>query len=191
MREAAALLLTIDVGAILRGAVAPARPDLVTRPTGRAVRKAIEARIARSARAPSVSLIDFTHVRILDFSCADEVVAKLLVRYQRHDRPREAFFLFRAVRDIHRHAVEQVLARHGLAAVCDLGAGYDLLGPVTEEERTAWRALELKGRIGAARLDAELGESGVPVVRELAGRRLAWYGSTAGACAISALARNP
>ncbi len=191
MREAPALRLTIDVGSILRVAVAPACPDLVTRPTGRAVRKAIEARIARAVRAPSVSLIDFTHVRILDFSCADEVVAKLLARYQRHDRPREAFFLFRAVGDIHLHAVEQVLGRHGLAAVCDLGAGYDLLGSVTAEERTAWRALELRGRIGPGRLAVELGERGVPVIRELAGRRLAWYCSTAGACAISAMARNP
>ncbi|MYE69024.1 MAG: hypothetical protein F4237_03165 [Gemmatimonadetes bacterium] len=183
--------LTIDVGAIASDAVAQARPDLVTRPTGRAVRAAIEVRISRIARSPSVSLLDFTRVRILDFSCADEVVAKLLVRYMRRDRPREAFFLFRAVGDIHRHAVEEVLGRHGLAAVCDLGGGYELLGSATEEERTAWRTLEHRGRVSLSELAAEFGEQGVPVIRGLADRRVAWCGRRGDARALSEIARNP
>ena len=191
MGESPTPLLTLDVGAIVGAAVAPARRDLVTRPTGRAVREAIEVRIARATRAPSVSLLDFSQVRILDFSCADEVIAKLLVRYLRRDRPREAFFLFRAVGDNHRHAVEEVLGRHGLAAVCDLGGGYELLGSATGEERTAWRALEHKGRIEPGELAARFGEEGVLVIRGLADRRLAWYGRTDGACALSTLARNP
>lgn len=183
--------LTIDVGALVSDAISPQRPDLVTRPTGRAVREAIEVRLARLTRAPSVSLLDFTRVRILDFSCADEVVAKLLVRYMRDDRPREAFFLFRAVGDVHRHAVEEVLGRHGLAAVCDLGGGYELLGSTTEEERAAWRALEHRGRVGASEFAAEFGDGGTPVIRGLAERRLAWCGGRGGACALSALAHNP
>lgn len=183
--------VTFDVGAIVSDSVAPARPDLVTRPTGRAVREAIEVRIARINRAPSVSLLDFTHVRILDFSCADEVVAKLLVRYMRPDRPHDAFFLFRAIGDGHRHAVEEVLGRHGLAAVCDLGAGFELLGSVTEQERAAWHTLEQRGRIGPSQLAAEFGENGTPVIRGLAERRLAWCERRGGACALSALARNP
>lgn len=191
MGESPTPLLTIDVGAIVGDAVAPARRDLVTRPTGRAVREAIEVRIARTTRAPSVSLLDFSQVRILDFSCADEVIAKLLVRYLRRDRPREAFFLFRAVGDNHRHAVEEVLGRHGLAAVCNLGGGYELLGSATGEERTAWRALEHKGRIGPGELAARFGEEGVLVIRGLADRRLAWYGRTDGARALSTLARSP
>lgn len=191
MSDEPALPVTFDVGAIVSDSVAPARPDLVTRPTGRAVREAIEVRIARITRVPSVSLLDFTHVRILDFSCADEVVAKLLVRYMRPDRPRDAFFLFRAIGDGHRHAVEEVLGRYGLAAVCDLGAGYELLGSVTEQERMAWHALERRGRIGPSQLAAEFGDHGTPVIRGLAERRLAWCERRGGACALSALARNP
>lgn len=187
-REAPALPLTIDVGLIVSDAVAPASRDLVTRPTGRAVREAIEALVARVSRVPSVSLIDLTHVRILDFSCADEVVAKLLARYQRDDRPRDAFFLFRAVGDIHRHAVEEVLGRHGMAAVCDLGSGYELLGFVTDEERSAWEVLEDRGRAGPSELAAEFGDRGTPVIRGLADRRLAWWARETGACALSVLA---
>ena len=183
--------LMIDVGAIVSDTVAPTRPDLVTRPTGRAVREAIEVRIAGGDRFPCVSLIDFTRVRILDFSCADEVVAKLLARYLRDDRPLEAFFLFRAVGEIHRHAVEEVLGRHELAAVCDLGDGYELLGCASREERLAWGTLERRKRIGAAELASELGERGEPMMRGLADRRLAWCGTRGGASALSALARDP
>ena len=183
--------ITIDVGAILNDTVATARPDLVTRPTGRAVREAIEVRIAGVDRSPSISLLDFTGVRILDFSCADEVVAKLLARYIRSDRPRDAFFLFRAVGDAHRHAVEEVLGRHGLAAVCDLGEGYELLGPTSEEERLAWWKLERRKRIDVDEFKTEFGERSEPVVRGLAARRLAWRGGGGGASALSALALTP
>ena len=181
---------TIDVGEILVGAVDSARPDLVTRPTGRAVRDAIEVRIARARRSPSVSLLDFTRVRILDFSCADEVVAKLLARYLHQDRPCDAFFLFRAVGEIHRHAVEEVLSRHELAAVCDLGAGYQLLGPTSPEERLAWRTLERRQTVGPGEFAAEFGKGGGSALRGLAARRLAWRGRNGAASAISALAHS-
>ena len=182
--------IRIDVGAILNDTIAASRPDLVTRPTGRAVREAIEVRIAGVRRSPSVSLLDFTGVRILDFSCADEVVAKLLARYIRNDRPCDAFFLFRAVGDVHRHAVEEVLGRHGLAAVCDLGEGYELVGPTSTEERVAWWTLERRRRIDPDEFSREFGERSEPVVRGLAARRLAWCGSGGGASALSALART-
>lgn len=180
--------ITIDVGAILHDTVATARPDLVTRPTGRAVREAIEARIARARQSPSVSVLDFTAVRILDFSCADEVVAKLLARYVRGDRPSDVFFLVRALGEVHRHAVEQVLGRHGLAAVCDLGQGYELLGPTSEEEQLAWQTLETRKRIDVGDFAREFGERSGPLVSGLAARRLAWCGRGGGASALSALA---
>ncbi|MCY3920188.1 MAG: hypothetical protein OXG38_10355, partial [Chloroflexi bacterium] len=133
------------MAAIVTSAVASRGHNLVTRPTGRAVREAIEQRLAQTtpspartapfpaqtAPSPHVMLNDFTRVRILDFSCADEVVAKLLLRFQGPDRPGNIFFLFRAVDEMHRHAVEEVLERHGLAAVCDVGDGFQLLGPAT------------------------------------------------------------
>ena len=180
--------VTIDVGAIVADTIASRGPNLVTRPTGRAVRRVIEQRLARMSPPPVVLLVDFTRVRILDFSCADEVVAKLLLRYQGPDRPGNVFFLFRAVGDMHRHAVEQVLGRHGLAAVCDVGGGFQLLGPATAEERRAWDTLERRERIGARDLAGVLGDRGEPLVRGLPRRRLA-YGS-GGAAALSALART-
>lgn len=182
--------VTIDVAAIVADTIASRAPNLVTRPTGRAVRQVIEQRLAGVSLSPAVLLVDFTRVRILDFSCADEVVAKLLLRYQGPDRPGNVFFLFRAVGDMHRHAVEQVLGRHGLAAVCDIGGGFQLLGPATAEERRAWDALERRERIGARDLAGVLGDRGEPLVRGLARRRVAYRSGSGGAAALSALART-
>jgi DNA-binding MarR family transcriptional regulator len=52
---------------------------LVTRETGQAVRSAIAQRIVALASG-TVATLDFTGVGIVDFSCADECLAKLLTR---------------------------------------------------------------------------------------------------------------
>ncbi len=167
--------VTIDVRALLRNTLASLRPNLVTRPTGRAVRDAIEGRLTGAGRAPLVSLIDFARVPVLDFSCADEVVARLLAKYLPPDRPIDAFFLFRAAGDVHRHTVDAVLDRHNLAAVCDLGDGScQLLGTASEDEGAAWRALERRRTIPPGGLAPLLGGRGDAVLARLAERRLVY-----------------
>ena len=69
--------IAIDIGEVLQRTVTSLYSSLITRPTGRAVRMAIETQL-RGAGTLSVSLIDFSEVGIIDYSCADEVVAKLL-----------------------------------------------------------------------------------------------------------------
>ena len=180
--------LSIDVGAIVTRTLAPLRPHLVTRPTGRAVRAAIEKRLSGSGMANFVSLIDFTRIRVLDFSCADEIVAKLLVRYLKADRPRNVFFLFRAVGEVHRESVEEVLRRHGLAAACDLANdGFQLLGSVSDGERAAWQTLETHRRIGPEGMASTLGHRADALLRRLAERRLVFREPNGAAVALSAL----
>ena len=45
----------------------------------------------------SLTVIDLTHVGMIDFSCADEVIAKLVLRYCEDDPPHDAYFLFRGI----------------------------------------------------------------------------------------------
>lgn len=54
---------------------------LVTRETGRIIRESIETRLEREPEGAVVAL-DFSHVGIIDFSCADEVIGKLVARLQ-------------------------------------------------------------------------------------------------------------
>jgi hypothetical protein len=137
----------IDVGGLVRLTVATLYSHLVTRPTGRAVRVAIETQLAEAGET-SCSLVDLSQVTTLDFSCADEVVAKLLARYLAEDRPREAFFVFRGVTEQHREPVEAVLERQGLAAVAERGGRCQLLGVRTELEDLIWSVVEERGRLG-------------------------------------------
>jgi hypothetical protein len=139
----------IDVGGLVRRTEAKLYSHLVTRPTGQAVRVAIESQLAEAGET-SCSLIDFSEVTVLDFSCADEVVAKLLSRYLPEDRPREAYFVFRGVLDRHREPVEAVLERHGLAAVAEGGRRCELLGRWSGAEGQVWAAVEERGRLASS-----------------------------------------
>lgn len=134
--------LRIDVGGLVKRSVASLYSHLVTRPTGRAVRLAIESQLAEAGE-PSISLVDFSQVTILDYSCADEVVARLLSRYLGDDRPRDAFFVFRGVQEWHEEPIQEVLDRQSLAAVAEVaGHGLRLLGTVEAAEARVWERLE-------------------------------------------------
>lgn len=166
----------IDVSVALRRSVAHLYSDLVTRPTGAAVRQEIEEQLAR-VRDRTLTVIDFSHVGLLDFSCADEVVAKLLLRYCVATPPHDGYFLFRGVRDVHLDAIEAVLERHRLALVVQSDDGLvRLIGEVSGPERTAWELLDVAGRCSAAEMAAALGLPG-PDAESLLGalcqRRLA------------------
>lgn len=160
MRSGAPDPIRIDVGALVQRSVASLYAHLVTRPTGRAVRLAIETQLAE-AGDPTISLIDLTEVTVLDFSCADEVVAKLLQRFLGPDRPHDAFFVFRGVQTRHRDPMEFVLERQSLVAVVQRDDGaFELLGGVTPEERDVWDRIEAEGRIRAAERRDRFGGSG-------------------------------
>jgi hypothetical protein len=131
--------------------VATLYSHLVTRPTGRAVRVAIESQLAEAGDT-SCSLIDFSEVSVLDFSCADEVVAKLLARYLHEDRPREAYFVLRGVVELHREPIEAVLDRQGLAAVAESGRRCELLGRWSGVEGQVWEIVEERGRLASSAL---------------------------------------
>ncbi len=132
----------IDVGAILEAAYQPVYNDLVTRATGRAVRTGIEARMSHRATA-TLTIIDFSRVGLIDFSCADEIVATL-VRRSCGDAPDYGgCFLFDGVSEDQLDAIEQVLERDRLALVVrTIGPGaHRLVGVVDPLERQIWETI--------------------------------------------------
>ena len=154
------MMMHIDVSSVLRQTLScELYSNLVTRPTGAAVRTQIEALLADS-RERTLTVIDFSHVGMIDFSCADEVVAKLLLRYVAEERDdREAYFLFRGVTEDHWDAIEAVLERHKLAMVLEQadGGGAHIGGIVDDRERTAWNKVYELGRAAPADLADVLG----------------------------------
>ncbi len=146
--------------------------NLVTRPTGRAIRTGVESQIAEmdGAREVCLSILDFSQVRILDYSCADEIVAKLLLRFLSEERPAEAFFVARGVQEHHVEAIEAVLERHSLLLVAQDDAGeVRLLGEVNPVSRVTWEALLKRGRAKAEEIAPETGLSEEAVAATLTG----------------------
>ena len=143
----------IDVSSVLKRSVCDLYSNLVTRPTGAAVRIGIEHHLDEIGDK-ALAILDFSHVGLLDFSCADEIVAKLLMQYVSVDIPRrEVYFVFYGMSESHMEAIEAVLERHDLALVTQLGdEEAQLVGNVDGEQRNAWEKIRDMGSARAADL---------------------------------------
>ena len=143
------MIQTIRVDAVLREAVTTPYADLVTRRTGAEVctrlRRRLEAQPCRAA------VLDFTAVGLVDFSCADEVVAKLLLDPGAVEAP---YVVLGGVSDLHREAIDHVLEWHSLAVVAIPADGGPplLLGRVGADARRAFSRVHELGPGDTARL---------------------------------------
>lgn len=66
----------IDLYQLLKEEIGNGSPNLVTRETGRIIRERIE----RELEKAEVICLDFSKISIIDYSCADEIIAKLVSR---------------------------------------------------------------------------------------------------------------
>src|SRR5689334_12717295 len=161
----------IDLSSVLRQTVAcDLYSNLVTRPTGAAVRNQIE-RLLGDADDRTLTVIDFSQVSMIDFSCADEVIAKLLLRYEEETPPHDAYFLFRGVTDEHWEAIEAVLERRGLALVLEQADGIRVVGTLSTEERRTWETIRQLGRAASHELAEVLDVTSTEIQRSLDGLR--------------------
>ena len=149
------MIAEIDVRAVLSRSMCEFHSDLVTRATGRAVRGGIEAHLQEHPDVTAV-ILDFSEVRVLDCSCADEVVAQLLMRTA-GGQPRRVYVLVRGLAEAHADQLDDVLRRHGLALVGEERCGGTrLLGFVTDLMRAAWEQVVRSGSARPEELAAEL-----------------------------------
>jgi hypothetical protein len=144
--------------------------DLVTRPTGRAVRSSVEEMLPKPNEGNTV-VIDFSAVRCLDISCADEVVGKLLLQYGKGQ-----YFVLSGVTDAHCESIEMVLERHGMTVVAQSRDGsLQVLGPLDEPVRRAFVAVQQSDAAAASDVADRLAlttEDAQPLLEELLTRRL-------------------
>lgn len=162
----------IALAPLLRETVSPSYSDLVTRPTGVSLRSRIEAMIAASPH-PTAQL-DFSSIGLLDMSCADEIVAKLILGVS-DDRPR--YFVLLNVSDCHQDAIEHVLENHRLTVIAMLDQAETpcILGWRTPDLTAAFGTVVSLGPGDAGRVADALGwtvERAADALQSLALRRL-------------------
>ena len=140
-RPADIVPFSFDLSSLVRRSVASLYSHLVTRPTGKALRVGIESQIGEIGSV-CLSVLDFAQVVVLDYSCADEAVAKLIQRYQFADRPADAYFVARGLGEQHREPIDVVLRRHALALVAEVEGEYVLLGAADDLDFRTWDGLQ-------------------------------------------------
>jgi hypothetical protein len=140
------VIQTIRIGHLLREAVAAPYRNLVTRPTGAAVRTRIEKTLADSNCM--TALLDFSEIELVDLSCADEVVAKLLLAV------RSAYLVLQGLREDHHEAIEHVLIhqRLAVASVPPISREPRLVGWVRVDARRAFTCVCCQGPLRLAEL---------------------------------------
>lgn len=147
------MIETIAIARVLREAVQTPYRNLVTRPTGAAVRGRIESELADTGEWHA-ALLDFAEVDLLDLSCADEVVAKLV----RHAHQQDGrVVMLRGLHEDLCESVHEVLEHQQLAVVVVDGQEPRLLGAVAEDPRVVFSELSAGSAVSAATLAARLG----------------------------------
>jgi hypothetical protein len=147
------VILTIRLGDVLQETLTVTSRDLLTRTTGAAVRSSIERTLA--ATPSPTALLDFEAVGLIDFSCADEVVAKLL-RATECDQ----YLVLLGLDDTQAEAIDHVLARQDLAVAAlprSGGGGCRVLGRTTPDLIRVFEAVHAFGEGDALRLASRLG----------------------------------
>ncbi len=147
----------ISVHTALQASLNAPYSDLVTRRTGAAVRTVIEHQLAGLADG-TVAFLDFSRIGVLDRSCADEFVAKLMLPLTNDHPSRDGYVVFHGVNEMHLETIESVLHTHGLALVVQFpdGAAH-LVGAVTDLERRLWEQVMREGCCAAETLAASVG----------------------------------
>lgn len=167
------MILTIRVDELLQMTLSRPSRDLVTRPTGAAIRGSIERAIA--ATTCPTTMLDFEWVGLIDFSCADEVVAKLL-RVVHTD----VYIVLRGIDETQAEAIDHVLSRQDLAVMAiPRRGGCQMLGSTTPDLDLAFRTVQQSGPGDASRLADRLGwslERAADALQTLAMRRLIFAG---------------
>ncbi|MEW6675522.1 MAG: DUF4325 domain-containing protein [Nitrospirota bacterium] len=129
--------------------------DLVTRQSGQVIRERIERDIEKEKNGVVIAL-DFSKVGIIDYSCADEVVAKLISRLLSNEYG-DKYILLIGLNDNQKENIEVALERKELAVIAEMGNGKKiLLGSLNNYLKETLNLIVKKGKITANELSAAL-----------------------------------
>jgi len=114
-------MLTYDLDTILKEELKNGSNNLVTRPTGQVVRERIERDLEQAPEGTVIGL-DFSKVGVIDYSCSDEIVAKLLSRLLAGEYG-EKYLMLTGMNDNQRENIEVALERKDLAIIGETSEG--------------------------------------------------------------------
>lgn len=99
--------------------------DLVTRPSGQVIRGRIEKKIEAEKNGEVIAL-DFSEIGIIDYSCADEIVAKLISRLWGNEYG-DRYIILTGLNENQKENIEVALERKDLAVIARMKDGKEIL----------------------------------------------------------------
>ncbi len=148
-------MVKYDLYKILKDELGNGSKDLVTRPSGEKIRQRIERDMAAEPEG-SVIALDFSRIGIIDYSCADEIIAKLVSRLLSGEYG-EKYLLLTGLNENHKENIEVALERKELAVVTEMQDGKRVLvGSLNNYLKETLEFIQKKKRVSARDLSAGL-----------------------------------
>ena len=141
-------MITYDLYKLLKEELKNGSSDLVTRRSGQLIRERIERDIEKE-EGRAVIALDFSNIGIIDYSCADEIVAKLISRLLSGEY-KDKYIMLTGLNDNQKENIEVALERKDLAVIAETRDGERaLLGNLNNYLKETLSFIEEKKRITA------------------------------------------
>jgi hypothetical protein len=148
-------MITYDLYKILKEELKNGSSDLVTRPSGQVIRTRIEGDIENEKDGEVIAL-DFSKIGIIDYSCADEIVAKLISRLLSGEYG-DKYIVLTGLNENQKENIEVALERKDLAIIVQMKNGKKiLLGNLNNYLKETLNLILKKGKITASDLSEYL-----------------------------------
>ena len=129
--------------------------DLVTRPSVQVIRERIERDIAGEGDGVVITL-DFSKIGVIDYSCADEIVAKLISRLLSGEYG-DKYITLTGLNENQKENIEVALERKELAVMAEMRDGRKiLLGSLNNYLKETLNLILKKGKISAKDLSESM-----------------------------------
>ena len=144
-------MTTYNIYKLLKEELKNGSSDLVTRQSGQVIRERIKRDIEKEKDGEVIAL-DFSKIGVIDYSCADEIVAKLISRLLSNEYG-DKYILLAGLNDNQKENIEVALERKDLAIIADMKNGKKiLLGNLNNYLKETLQLIVKKGKITAKEL---------------------------------------
>jgi hypothetical protein len=144
-------MTTYNLYKLLKEELKNGSSDLVTRQSGQAIRERIEKDIADEKNG-SIIALDFSKIGIVDYSCADEVVAKLISRLLSGEYG-DKYIVLTGLNENQKENIEVALERKDLAVMAQMRDGSRvLIGSLNSYLQKTLDLIIKKGKLTAGEL---------------------------------------
>jgi len=148
-------MTTYNLYKLLKEELSNGSSDLVTRQSGQVIRERVERNIAKEKNGEVIGL-DFSKIGIIDYSCADEIVAKLISRLLSSEYG-DKYIVLIGLNENQKENIEVALERKELAVLARMRDGKQiLLGSLNNYLKDTLNFVVKKGKLTASDLSKSM-----------------------------------